>query len=90
MATVPVYQNTIVSTTTSTGSLIYSNGTIVPNNNISISSGGYNIILNEETTDFFELVLAALGYDITYESFTKLTKEERNQIIRDIKLKTII
>jgi hypothetical protein len=85
MATVPVYQNTIVSTTTSTGSF-YSNA----NSNISISSGGYNIILNEETTDFFELVLAALGYDITYESFTKLTKEERNQIIRDIKLKTII
>ena len=86
MATVPVYQNTIVSTTTSTGSLIYSNA----NSNISVSSGEYNIILNEETTDFFDLVLAALGYDITYESFTKLTKEERNQIIRDIKLKTII
>ena len=84
MATVPVYQNSIVSTT-STGSLIYSNA-----NNISISSGGYQIILNEGTTDFFELVLAALGYDITYESFTKLSKEERNQIIRDIKLKTII
>ena len=86
MATVPVYQNTIVSTTTSTGSLIYSNA----NSNISISSGGYQITLNEGTTDFFELVLAALGYDITYESFTKLSKEERNQIIRDIKLKTII
>ena len=57
MATVPVYQNTIVSTTTSTGSLIYSNA----NSNISVSSGEYNIILNEETTDFFELVLAALG-----------------------------
>jgi hypothetical protein len=85
MATIPVYPNSIVSTT-STGSLIYSNA----NNNISISSGGYQITLNEGTTDFFELVLAALGYDITYESFTKLSKEERNQIIRDIKLKTII
>ena len=41
-------------------------------------------------TDFFELVLAALGYDITYDDFKKMSKEQRNQIIRDIKLKTII
>jgi hypothetical protein len=73
-------------TTSSTGSLFYS----TTSNNISIGSSGYTINLNEQTTDFFELVLAALGYDITFENFTKLSKEERNQIIRDIKLKTII
>jgi hypothetical protein len=84
MAHLP-YKNSIL-TTSSTGSLIYS----TTSNNISIGSSGYTINLNEQTTDFFELVLAALGYDITFESFTKLSKEERNQIIRDIKLKTII
>jgi len=84
MAHLP-YKNSIL-TTSSTGSLIYS----TTSNNISIGSSGYTINLNEETTDFFELVLAALGYDITFENFTKLSKEERNQIIRDIKLKTII
>ena len=84
MAHLP-YKNSIL-TTSSTGSLFYS----TTSNNTSIGSSGYTINLNEETTDFFELVLAALGYDITFESFTKLSKEERNQIIRDIKLKTII
>ena len=83
MAHLPIYNNSIL-TTSSTGSLIFTS------NNTSIGSSGYTINLNEETTDFFELVLAALGYDITYESFTKLSKEERKQIIRDIKLKTII
>jgi hypothetical protein len=84
MAHLPIYNNSIL-TTSSTGSLFYSTS-----NNTSIGSSGYTINLNEQTTDFFELVLAALGYDITFESFTKLSKEERNQIIRDIKLKTII
>ena len=80
MAHLPLYQNSIT-TSTGTGSLIYST---------TCGSSGYTINLNEGTTDFFELVLAALGYDITYEGFTKLSKDERNQIIRDIKLKTII
>jgi len=85
MAHLPIYNNSIL-TTSSTGSLFYS----TTSGNTSIGSAGYTINLNEETTDFFELVLAALGYDITFENFTKLSKEERNQIIRDIKLKTII
>lgn len=85
MAHLPIYQNSIITTSTGTASSIYTT-----TSNISIGSSGYTINLNEEITDFFELVLAALGYDITYESFTKLSKEERNQIIRDIKLKTII
>jgi hypothetical protein len=46
--------------------------------------------LSEDLTDFFELVLAALGHDITYDDFSKMTKSERNQIIREIKLKTIL
>jgi hypothetical protein len=75
--------NNTISTTTLTGShnLVYSG-----------SSGNWESTLSigGDMTDFFELVLAALGYDITYDDFRSMSKEQRNQIIRDIKLKTII
>jgi len=75
--------NNTISTTTLTGShnLVYSG-----------SSGNFESTLSigGDMTDFFELVLAALGYDITYDNFRSMSKEQRNQIIRDIKLKTII
>lgn len=65
--------------------------TTVDNSNIVYSSGWDNSIsLSSDLTDFFELVLAALGYDITFEDFKKMSSSERNQLIRDIKLKTII
>jgi uncharacterized protein YmfQ (DUF2313 family) len=74
--------NNTITTSTLVGSqnLVYS-GSI--GNTTTLSIGG-------DLTDFFELVLAALGYDITYDDFKKMSKEQRNQIIRDIKLKTII
>ena len=75
--------NNTISTTTLTGShnLVYSG-----------SSGNWESTLSigGDMTDFFELVLAALGYDITYDDFRSMSKEQRNQIIRDLKLKTII
>lgn len=43
-----------------------------------------------EVGNFCELVLAALGYDITFEDFKNMSTKERGQIIRDIKLKTIL
>ena len=68
--------------------------TLVGNHNLvySGSSGNWDatISIGGDMTNFFELVLAALGYDITYDDFKKMSKEQRNQIIRDIKLKTII
>jgi len=68
--------------------------TLVGNHNLvySGSSGNWESTLSigGDMTDFFELVLAALGYDITYDDFRSMSKEQRNQIIRDIKLKTII
>ena len=75
--------NNTISTTTLTGSqnLVYSGSG--GNWDATISIGG-------DMIDFFELVLAALGYDITYDDFKSMSKEQRNQIIRDIKLKTII
>lgn len=69
--------------------------TLVGNQNIVYSNSGsswsdVSLSLNSDLTEFFELVLAALGYDITFEDFKKMSSSERNQIIRDIKLKTII
>ena len=68
--------------------------TLVTNQNLVYSgnSGNWNatISIGGDMTDFFELVLAALGYDITYDDFRSMSKDQRNQLIRDIKLKTII
>jgi len=66
--------------------------TIVGNQNISYNGSVFTteISIGSDMIDFFELVLAALGYDITYDDFRKMKKHERNKLIRDIKLKTII
>jgi hypothetical protein len=74
--------NNTITTSTLVGSqnLVYSG---IIGNTTTLSIG-------EDLTDFFELVLAALGYDITYDDFRSMSKEQRNQIIRDLKLKTII
>jgi len=79
--------NNTISTTTLTGSqnLVYLSGS----GNLAYTSDT-TLSIGEDLTDFFELVLAALGYDITYDDFRSMSKEQRNQIIRDIKLKTII
>ena len=68
--------------------------TLVANQNLvySSSSGNWDtaISIDSDMTDFFELVLAALGYDITYRDFKNMSTEQRKQLIRDIKLKTIL
>jgi hypothetical protein len=73
--------STNISTTLSNNQKIAYNGisTQISNN--------HNI---NDLLDFFELVLIALGYEITYNDFVKMEKEERIKLIRDIKLKTII
>ena len=73
--------NTISTTLVGNQNLVYSGSTGKWEATLSI--GG-------DMTDFFELVLAALGYDITYDDFKSMSKDQRNQLIRDIKLKTII
>ncbi len=66
--------------------------TLVGNQNLVYSSGNWDttISINSDMTDFFELVLAALGYDITFKDFKDMSLEQRKQLIRDIKLKTIL
>ena len=65
--------------------------TLVGNSGIIYTSTGPAYIeLGSDIADFLELTLAALGYDIKYTDFNKMSKEERNQLIRDIKIKTIL
>ena len=69
--------------------------TLVGNQNLIYTSSGsswsdVSLSINSDLTDFFELVLAALGYDITYNDFKDMSLEKRKQLIRDIKLKTIL
>ena len=79
--------STLLNNTISTTTLVTSQNLVYSGN-----SGNWNatISIGGDMTDFFELVLAALGYDITYDDFRSMSKDQRNQLIRDIKLKTII
>lgn len=48
------------------------------------------ISVNSDMIEFFELVLTALGYDITYDEFSKMSKDEKKAIIRDIKINRVL
>ena len=65
------------------GQILMTNGsgTVAWNDTISISN---------DMIEFFELVLAAIGYDITYDEFTQMSKDEKKSILRDIKLKRVL
>ncbi len=45
---------------------------------------------DNDMVDFCELVLAVLGHDITYQDFQKMSKVERNSLLRDIKIKRVL
>lgn len=80
--------NVIGSTTTvPSGSVLVANGS----SGLSWGSAINNTIeLNSDLGDFCELVLMALGYDITFEDFKNMSKEERKSIIRDIKINRVL
>lgn len=71
---------TSTSTVASTGQIIFS----TPTGPISITD------LYSDQMDFFELCLSALGYDIKFEDFKNLSKEQRKSLLRDIKLDRIL
>jgi len=59
------------------------------------SGSGYSnwsadVSLDSNITDFMELTLMALGYDITFNEFKKMSKEEKKSIIRDIKINRVL
>lgn len=65
------------------GKVLVANGSGTVAWNDTLSLGG-------DMIEFFELVLAAIGYDITYDEFSKMSPEERKSIIRDIKIKRVL
>ena len=66
------------------------NGTIFVSDGSGVASWNSVIDLNSNMIEFFELVLVSLGINITYDEFSKMSKEEKNAIIRDIKIKRIL
>ena len=86
------YNNINIASSLNTG--VISGTTITSGSHLVYSSGGgtwdTNISIDKDLTSFFEIVLAALGFDIKFEDFKKMSEVERNQLIRDIKLKTIL
>jgi len=74
---------TTITTPTGPGNIIVSDGS-------GLASWNSVVELNSDMIEFFELVLSAIGYDITYDQFTKMSKEQRKSILRDIKLKRVL
>lgn len=68
------------------------NGVIVTGSGISVdnTSGSLNISMTDDLVQFQELILAALGVDITYEEFCRLSQEDKKSLIRDIKINRVL
>lgn len=64
-------------------------GILVNYTGIGVSWSNNVISINNDISEFCELALMALGYDISFEDFQKMSKEERKSIIRDIKINRI-
>jgi len=64
----------------------------VLNNGMIFNDGTSTVTIgiDDSFTDFCELILVALGIEIKYDDFKKMTKEERKSLIRDIKINKLI
>lgn len=58
--------------------------------NVSDISGTLNISMNSDLIQFQELILAALGVDVTYEQFCSMSISDRKSLIRDIKINRVL
>jgi len=58
--------------------------------NVSGGSGTLNISMNSDLVQFQELILVALGIDVTYEQFCSMSIDERKSLIRDIKINRVL
>jgi hypothetical protein len=62
-------------------------GSISCSNNI---NSVISININNDIIEFTELLFNVLGYDITFEEFSKMTKEERRSMLRDVKINRLL
>lgn len=62
--------------------------------NVTVSNGtGINWEIDtrdKQTIDFIEFVLKIIGVDLTFDDFKNLTEEEKQSLLRDIKIEKII
>ena len=58
--------------------------------NVSNGSGTLNISMNSDLVQFQELILVALGIDVTYEQFCSMSIDERKSLIRNIKINRVL
>lgn len=58
--------------------------------NVSNGSGTLNISMNSDLVQFQELILVALGIDVTFEQFCSMSIDERKSLIRDIKINRVL
>jgi hypothetical protein len=74
---------TTIMTPTGSGQILVSDGS-------GVASWNSVIDLNADVIEFMELVLVALGHDIKFDDFSKMTKKEKLAILRDIKIKSVL
>lgn len=79
--------NSVVVSNSSSGYIL----SVSSSGSLSWSNGINNVIsVNNDIIEFTELLFTVLGYDITFEEFSNMTKEERKSIIRDIKINRVL
>lgn len=54
------------------------------------NNGSVNWTTNNDIAEFCELTLAAMGLDIKYQDFQKMSNDERKSLLRDIKIKRVL
>lgn len=92
------YDNTSGSVTVSGTSINFSNlgigvTTVSSGSVLTVNGSGTSVwstSINNDVTDFCEMVLSALGHDITYDDFCKMSSSERKALLRDIKIKRLL
>lgn len=88
-----IYTNTAVGIS---GTTVTTPGWVTTTDLGSWSSIGYNDTSTSitdqmaEMIEFFDLVMIALGHDITFDKFKSMSSKERLALIRDIKIKRVI
>lgn len=70
-----------------TGTSITAGSTLTIANGTSIWTSN---AINNDMTEFCEMVLSALGHDTSYDDFCKMSSSERKALLRDIKIKRVL
>ena len=49
-----------------------------------------NVINSKDLKEFFDLIMAVIDYDMSFDQFKKLNSDERKALIRDIKITKVL